>query len=491
MSTQNQDFPGERKRTFGVELEIIVAWLWDDEPDPHQAIASTLPPILRCPVSLKKAYDEGTVVGEEKITKLIFKTFTDILKKHGLPTDLMEGIYDQWRIKSDETVSSIEGDYKWSGMEIVSPVERASDESFQLIRYTLDLLRSNYRIMVNNTCGLHVHVGDGSELMPLDHVKRVAGLFWAADPLLACIHPPHRRTNFWCQSIRERSNLAHGLIRDDDNQTHLSTCNYLGGSTRHGESPVSWREKYHDPRHLRAYEATRVQHDFEPFFMKDPNDRSASGNNRNITPSSSDGNLDIDIQVEKYAADKGSWDAMPKTPYVSTRDRKTPRFAYPVYTPEDPNQTMFSVLDDKAEDDIGVFAGVQEIYSCVSSCMIEWLLRAGDRPNYNLRAYACRNHNQRLTRPGTIEFREALGTVDGKWAETWARICVGLTQFAIHAPVKEYLAVLCHIDRAANEGAPYDVLDLLDEAGLFAEAVVVEKRLIENKENFRLKVMPN
>ncbi|KAI1458193.1 putative amidoligase enzyme-domain-containing protein [Annulohypoxylon moriforme] len=512
MSTQHQNFPAARQRTFGVELEIVVPWLWEDEPDPHEATASQLPPILRLPVSLKAAYDSTIIEENDKVINFVYNAFTNTLISHGLPAENLYGSsdagssldstttedYTKWCIKGDDTVSEFGGGYKWYGMEIVSPAEVASDKAFQLIRYALNVLKSNFRITVNRTCGFHVHVGDGPELMPLDHVRRVAGLFWAADPLLALLHPPNRRTAYYSQSIRERSNLAHGMTasQKDKHEFDLACCNvYIGGRVRHGEAPVSWREKYHEKNHLITYGKTRQKGHFEPFFMKDPHDKTEVKNDGTLPLPSycilNDANSEIDVQVEKYAAGKGSWDAIPNTPYESTRERKTRRrLAYPRYSPDEFTNIGFTDLEYKASKDIGVWAGIREIFSCSTSCVIEWLLRAGDRPNYSLAVYSCFGLDKRGTRPGTIEFREAAGTVDGLWAETWARICVGLTNFAIHAPVEKYLAVLSNIDRAADEGgdegAAYDVLDLLDQVGLSAEAELVEKRLLENEKEWGL-----
>ncbi|KAI1208206.1 uncharacterized protein F4807DRAFT_468791 [Annulohypoxylon truncatum] len=522
MSTQSQSFPGARQRTFGVELEIVVPWLWEGEPDPNEELASQLPPILRLPLDLKEAYESRIISENDKVLRSVYDLFTDILGTHGIPADIkdiptisstdssflsdsMAGVsilslddYNKWGVKRDDTVSGFGGGYKWYGIEIVSSAERASTESFHLIRYALNVLKSSFRIAANPSCGMHVHVGDGSELMPLDHVRRVAGLFWAADPLLACIHPPHRRVAYYSQSIRERSNLAKGAkaSQKDNNELSLGCCDvYIGGRVRHGESPISWREENHRKRHLIGYGETRQRGHFEPFFMKDPNDELKVKNAKILPLSSyriaSDENLGVDIQVEEYATSKNNWDAVPNTPYVSTRNRETPRYAYPVYNPKEIGSTEFSHLEAKAAEDIGIFLGAREIFTCLTSCTIEWLLRAGERPNYNLSPYACYRLENRGSRPGTIEFREAAGTVDGGWAETWARICVGLTHFAIHAPVEDYLSVLYHIHRAASERAPYDVLDLLDDAGLFAEAAIVEKRLLQNKEEWGLKFMPN
>ncbi|KAI1143333.1 hypothetical protein F5Y05DRAFT_421003 [Hypoxylon sp. FL0543] len=95
----------------------------------------------------------------------------------------------------------------------------------------------------------------------------------------------------------------------------------------------------------------------------------------------------------------------------------------------------------------------------------------------------------------TIEFREAAGTLDARWILTWACICVGMVRWARCASVSDFMDVLDRIiaqeerelRRLAASGAPYeaqerdeaaryDVCDLLEDIGLFAEAAWVRKR---------------
>lgn len=211
-----ETYPGARRRTFGVELELLVPWLWEDEPDPHVDHASQLPPVLRLPrivsridyveyavprlpINLEEAYSKADYFATRGVRQIIYNKLLDVLTMLSLPTELISQAASDslWGVKSDGSVVSHREEYKWVGTEMVSPAERASNESFHLICFALNALKSNYRIMVNETCGLHVHVGDGIEKMPLDHIKRVAGFFWAPDPLLAFLHPPHRRANHY------------------------------------------------------------------------------------------------------------------------------------------------------------------------------------------------------------------------------------------------------------------------------------------------------
>ncbi|KAI1445835.1 hypothetical protein F5Y02DRAFT_417754 [Annulohypoxylon stygium] len=228
---------------------------------------------------------------------------------------------------------------------------------------------------------------------------------------------------------------------------------YIGGTILFGESPISWRERHNQEHVVELYEESRKTSRFEPFFVRNPAEIKDHRDEPTPFPSHtslSDDNMEVDIAVENYAATKGGWDALPKTPYASIRERKTPRFAYRVYNPERSNlELKAEQLQIKATEDIGIFARIQEVWSQCSSGAIEWLFDTGERPNYNLAAYSYGRLRFPNQRGGTIEFREAAGTADGEWAETWARICVGLTNFAIHTPVEEYLDTLYNIHRAA------------------------------------------
>lgn len=73
----------------------------------------------------------------------------------------------------------------------------------------------------------------------------------------------------------------------------------------------------------------------------------------------------------------------------------------------------------------------------------------------------------------TLENREALGTLDADWIVTWARVLCGLLDWCRRASPSEVLRIvgLCEDPRR------YDVVDLLHDVGLYAEAVYCEQRL--------------
>ncbi|KAI1374365.1 hypothetical protein F4677DRAFT_425893 [Hypoxylon crocopeplum] len=412
---------------------------------------------------------------------------------HGInATGRKRNQYDAWALKYDSSISPDRKLYKFFSVEITSPAERALPAAFYAVHYALNLLNSRYRTSVNSSCGMHVHVGDGVEPMPIEHLRRVMGLFFAADPLLACLHPPERRLNYYSASIRERSRMAHqeDLWGNDDPDEHYSAnacCQrYIGAGMRFGESPISWREKNHPLKHVVAFEQTREPGHFEPFYIEQDGDKTEKPKENewdgpafqtSDLPLKSDEDLEIDSRIKRHLKNvDGNNTTGISAPYVSTQKR-THRFLYPEFVTEDIETSRAFGMMGKVDSDPGVFVGVDTIFGSGSACNLDWLVGNLSRPNYNISAYKCWFQELRGTTPPTIEFREAAGTTSGLWAEIWARICVGLTHFAIHAPVDEYLSALHNIDQGREEKTPYDLLDLLDQAGLFAEARYVEQRL--------------
>ncbi|OTB08685.1 hypothetical protein M426DRAFT_316696 [Hypoxylon sp. CI-4A] len=167
--------------------------------------------------------------------------------------------------------------------------------------------------------------------------------------------------------------------------------------------------------------------------------------------------------------------------------------------------------------------GVSVIQSCTSAAAVGDLLFNSRRLNYNFNKYSTGSLRTddldeldesddeippRLTTTTssppptttttekplrTIEFREAAGTLDARWITTWARICAGAVRWARDASVFEFMRVLDRIyeqedadrrrQRAAEAGFPvqdeverYNVVDLLEDMGLFAEAASVRMR---------------
>ncbi|KAI1469959.1 putative amidoligase enzyme-domain-containing protein [Daldinia caldariorum] len=182
--------------------------------------------------------------------------------------------------------------------------------------------------------------------------------------------------------------------------------------------------------------------------------------------------------------------------------------------------------------------GLAKLAGCDSAMAAATLLQGpfGRRLNYNFRWYGAEQLKddredgpRRSANARTLEFREAGGTLEARWVGVWARIATGIVRFARRAPPLEFLLVLERIldqeerdlairekkknaaeakaktrttngtydlkenyeeegeeekeeeeeekeEEEEEEEYRYDICDLLNDLGLFAESSYVWKR---------------
>ncbi|RYP56311.1 hypothetical protein DL771_011963 [Monosporascus sp. 5C6A] len=532
--------------TFGVEVELLMPWLFVDQKDPHEHVEG-LPPAFRVERALVKRNVYGTDNLVYAAAEIIFNDLRDTLEGLGLTSSLMESHlqddgysaavlegYADWEIEDDGSLYQQESlgyeeefpfyglIQQWVSLEIQSPAEYATPEAFEAIKYALQILRQKYRMRVNDTCSVHVHVGQGTERLPLDMIRRIAGLSWAADLLLFTLHNPLRRANIYCQPIREYSNMAKGVKVEPAHAggagSSLITWDclrYLGTDVRHGEEPITWREENRKKETIKAFEKTRQPFHFEPFIQGEDSSSSSQsdmvsqggpsrrGNksnsigslqggtvNQRVSPSDLDEAVSLGVGLVTSPPRGGSGYR-----HESTRTRASPKIALPRYTATELQELVeslrrragfhvYSMIPARAEGDIGVFEGVRQIFDAPSSCCVSMLLSEGEaRGSINFNNYSCTAINSTIQQKRTIEFRMGEGCLDD-WVGTWASICVGFVRFAMYAPVEEYLNVLTLCDLAAKQDGSYDVLDLLDDLCLFEEAEIAEKRVLQHSKDW-------
>ncbi|KAI0132418.1 hypothetical protein BJ170DRAFT_680300 [Xylariales sp. AK1849] len=280
-----------KQLTHGEEYEGLVAFKWDDDDDPDEADSQHLAPLTRIPKPNPDFIPPTfplTVPEEDLLqyycAKIIHERVRDTLRDYGFPVigdELLDENDDQrlapfrgFDVEWDSTVTEVaDFRYMWCSIEIKTPVNPDTPEAYEITSHAINLLVSKYRFKVNETCGLHVHVGNGPDWFPLNSIKRIAAFFWAADPILGCLHPPERRYNIWIPSIRERSELAKGTVVIDKlkHVCQRRLCQrYYGQQVRYGEYPMVWRYEHKSEAEVEAFENTRLPGHFEPYQGLDP-----------------------------------------------------------------------------------------------------------------------------------------------------------------------------------------------------------------------------
>ncbi|RDW92361.1 hypothetical protein BP5796_01755 [Coleophoma crateriformis] len=124
----------------------------------------------------------------------------------------IDGGFNKWSIVSDSSVTAMkhEHNFIWNSIEVISPAYYIFDDTLNDIRKTCRLLAENYMIHINETAGMHVHVGLGHQRFQLGHLRRLLAFFWGFEEQLNTLHPEHRSAENcgWARSLREQSIYA-------------------------------------------------------------------------------------------------------------------------------------------------------------------------------------------------------------------------------------------------------------------------------------------
>ena len=177
--------------TFGIELEFVLRvdlkdhlTLLDDDDDDN---------------------DESY---EETMNSVRDHFFNLLTKRFPRSTGLVD--FGVWEVGTDESIEADGppfgpqdvrryGDYDYIGIELRSPALPYTAESLVKIGEMCWLL-GKFDILVNESCGLHVHVGNERKGFPLETIKNLCILTATFERELESLHPPHRIGNFFTES---------------------------------------------------------------------------------------------------------------------------------------------------------------------------------------------------------------------------------------------------------------------------------------------------
>ncbi|KAK1671197.1 hypothetical protein BDP55DRAFT_676674 [Colletotrichum godetiae] len=535
MMTERQTQTTPPRVSFGVELEFFVAFVREGERDPDYAIKHELQPLVIVPPDdgIDKHGIPHTAYNWDE--DFVFHSIGDALAKAGLPV-YGQGQYgvpgsvqsmqskeaiNAFQLKTDISLKPDHVDgYCWQRVEMISPAMYNMNLSFDMIRLAVSVITTNFRCRVNPSCGFHVHVGVGpTQRIDPRTLRHFAALLWAADPLLSRLHPPWRATLAYSQSARvnEATPLGQGkgpadaIIDTDKALQNLKKAEFLGRDRWLGDSvevdassETMNREmnldqeddeallKSHEPwQHRRIIADVRdpktpevrstSPFGFPPHIYEAP--VSMPKNYRSCTPS-------------------GAKPPRPRPPPISRRYARVPGTMRRDLR-GDPGFLEGYILGQGGDIECveanqparwDVMSGVRDLLGAdMTVAQVGQLMTPAFLPkhiNYKFKAYDFysvehlgpqdENATRTMfhTKDHTIEFREAAGSLDVEWIATWARICCRLLEWSRDAEPTEFMCVMRLLAWAQEEqGAQYDVVDLLIDLGLITEARFCENRL--------------
>ncbi|KAI1366762.1 hypothetical protein F5Y08DRAFT_350915 [Xylaria arbuscula] len=230
--------PVSTRLSYGVELELLVAYMYTSDDCPDEPDDLNLPPVLVIESKEPEEcewYEDADAIRKHVRTTLRdygIRVFDEVPNESEDPLPFHLQPYDFWSVVDDPSVGAGEIEvalhargpkkYKWCGLEVQSRVFRDAEHAYDEIRFVVNLLKAKYRLRVNVSCGLHVHVGDGANYWDTNTLKRAGAFLWAADPILSRLHAPWRRVGEYSSSIRYRSRLARNdAMKAEDIQEYV------------------------------------------------------------------------------------------------------------------------------------------------------------------------------------------------------------------------------------------------------------------------------
>ncbi|KAI1378512.1 putative amidoligase enzyme-domain-containing protein [Hypoxylon crocopeplum] len=328
--------------------------------------------------------------------------------------------------------------YNWLDIEIKSPALWATEKSFAEVHRVLSAVAQTYMMFAPPSAGLHVHIGRGADYIPADHLRRIGAFLYAADPILAEMHPEHRRAwHIYYQSNRNYSVLAHGISKESvGTYIHREDVEVEPDTPGHRPDPeVESRRDLERP-------------DFECLFRRG--------------------------DLQGYVLNHDGFRSTDH-PYMVREGQ-----------PRLPGAQVLRPID--------IPVAARELFSTVNAPTVSLLMQARTFHNmaYNFTGYdAIRYKKMVLTPDGlpsklyqqkrTIEFRQPAGTVDPDEILAHIKICLRLIDYASTTPLDDIWKLILDLTQAEVHGDWYDVFDLLSELDLLEEAQVIQKQMAKDR----------
>lgn len=186
----------ENNLTFGVEIEFILATRFSGKPDPH--------PQDPRDVDCDRLSDE-TAINYDILEKLKAVGIPAIVYGVGLEHE-REEFETCWVLKEDASVGPAgfdEGDYQEYGLEMSSPPYYYTESAQNAIITVLKTVRNNYRVRVDNTTGLHVHVGNSYHGLQFPILQKLLAIAYTYEPQILLMFPAERQLSQWCPPLSQ------------------------------------------------------------------------------------------------------------------------------------------------------------------------------------------------------------------------------------------------------------------------------------------------
>lgn len=142
----------------------------------------------------------------QKMLHLIRIQMIQILTDHGIPTNKWGRAEDftKWTVEHDGTVTWQEdGLQDWCAIELKSPAFFFSPWALDQVEKALYVVKKHFTAVTNDSCGLHIHVGNCHEGYSLRTIKNFAMLITSFERQFSSVHSFDRINNHYVRPVSE------------------------------------------------------------------------------------------------------------------------------------------------------------------------------------------------------------------------------------------------------------------------------------------------
>lgn len=140
----------------------------------------------------------------QKMLHLVRIQIIQILTDHGIPTNSWGRAQDftKWTVEHDGTVTWQEdGLQDWCAIELKTPAFFFNPWALDQVEKALYLVKKHFTAVTNDSCGLHIHVGNCHEGYPLRTIKNFAMLITSFERQFSSLHPFDRINNHYVRPV--------------------------------------------------------------------------------------------------------------------------------------------------------------------------------------------------------------------------------------------------------------------------------------------------
>ncbi|MCJ1462932.1 hypothetical protein MMC07_001536 [Pseudocyphellaria aurata] len=173
--------------TFGIEMEFVVHYDLDRFKDQYEA--------------REKKSSHGK---HDEYANLVRQDMVQTLNQNGFPANhIRPSGHSKWTVDDDMTIAPDDYDREnWCAVEVKSPALYHSGRALEHVKRVVEFLVSKFDLSVNETCGLHVHVGNEHKGFAMGTLKTFASLFTVFEHQLESLHDIDRLENMYAKPVR-------------------------------------------------------------------------------------------------------------------------------------------------------------------------------------------------------------------------------------------------------------------------------------------------